>query len=164
MICVRRRAHGILVLALALGLHGPRAEDDPPPGPRYGRVVLADGTVLHVELADTPSLRRRGYMFREKVGPEDGMLFLFDREAFHSFWMKNVQMPLDILWMAGDGTIVELAPETPPCREEPCDHIVPLARARYVLELAAGRAAALGLGRGDVLEVLVPRAEGGSRP
>ena len=69
---------------------------------RYGQVILPGGQVLHVEVADTPIRRQLGYMFREQVGPEDGMIFLFEETAFHSFWMKNVSFPLDILWLADD--------------------------------------------------------------
>ena len=124
--------------------------------PRYGQVVTPDGSTLHVELAETPEGRRAGYMFRDAVGPEDGMLFLFEGEDFHSFWMKNTRMPLDILWMSAAGRIVDVSPDTPPCVEDPCEHYLPMARARYVLELAGGRAARIGLSVGDELQLLLP--------
>jgi uncharacterized membrane protein (UPF0127 family) len=131
---------------------------------RYGRVILPQGTTLQVELADTPARRQLGYMFREAVGPEDGMLLLFDDEGFHSLWMKNVTFTLDILWMAGDGRVVDVSPGTPPCREDPCAHYLPMARARYVLELAGGRAAELGIGTGDVVELMIPPGSPPSKP
>ena len=92
----------VTLLALPAGAVGREAA-------RYGQVILPGGTVLDVELAESPARRQRGYMFRDGVGPEDGMIFLFEEEEFHSFWMKNVSFPLDILWMAGDGTVVDVS-------------------------------------------------------
>ena len=123
---------------------------------RYGQVILPGGQALHVEVAESPIRRQLGYMFREQVGPEDGMIFLFEEAAFHSFWMKNVRFSLDILWMAGDGTVVDASLETPPCREDPCPSYLPMARALYVLELAGGRAEKLGIRPGQTLQVLLP--------
>jgi len=123
---------------------------------RYGQVILPGGRALDVEVAESPLRRQRGYMFREQVGPEDGMIFLFEEAAFHSFWMKNVRFSLDILWMGGDGTVVDLSLQTPPCAEDPCPSYMPMARALYVLELAGGRAEKLGIRPGQTLQVLIP--------
>jgi len=131
---------------------------------RYGQVILPGGQVLHVEVADTPIRRQLGYMFREQVGPEDGMIFLFEETAFHSFWMKNVSFPLDILWLADDGTVVDASPQTPPCAEDPCPSYLPMARALYVLELAGGRAGELGIGPGQTLQLLLPEAPSAPKP
>ncbi len=127
-------------------------------GARFGQVILPSGKKLQVEIADSPMRRQRGYMFRDAVGPEDGMLFVFEDDDFHSFWMKNVTFELDILWLTPDGEVVDQSLRTPPCKEDPCGHYQPLARARYVLELAGGRAKKLGMQRGDVLELLLPLA------
>ncbi len=131
---------------------------------RYGQVILPGGQALHVEVAESPIRRQLGYMFREQVGPEDGMIFLFEEAAFHSFWMKNVRFSLDILWMAGDGTVVDSSIETPPCREDPCPSYRPMARALYVLELAGGRAEKLGIRPGQTLQVLLPKVAAPSKP
>lgn len=131
---------------------------------RYGQVILPGGQALHVEVAESPIRRQLGYMFRERVGPEDGMIFLFEEAAFHSFWMKNVRFSLDILWMAGDGTVVDASLETPPCREDPCPSYLPMARALYVLELAGGRAEKLGIRPGQTLQVLLPELTAPSKP
>ncbi len=147
----------VTLLALPAGAVGREAA-------RYGQVILPGGTVLDVELAESPARRQRGYMFRDGVGPEDGMIFLFEEEEFHSFWMKNVSFPLDILWMAGDGTVVDVSLLTPPCVEDPCPSYLPQGRALFVLELAGGRAEQLGIHPGQTLQVLIPEAAGAGRP
>ena len=125
---------------------------------RYGQVFLPGEVALQVEIADTPLRRARGYMFRDAVGPEDGMLFLFEDEEIHSFWMKNVRIHLDILWISGDGTVVHVEANVPPCRADPCPSVVPMAQASRVLELAGGRAAELELAVGSLVEFLLPPA------
>ncbi|MGD8375268.1 MAG: DUF192 domain-containing protein [Acidobacteriota bacterium] len=146
-------AAAALTVALLLAGASPAAEDA---GPSYGRVVGPGGVVLQVELADTPARRARGYMFRDGVGPEDGMLFPFGEESVHTFWMKNVRFPLDIIWMDGTGRVVHVEDHVPACREDPCPSYGPMTRAAYVLELAAGQAAALSLEPGVQLEILIP--------
>jgi uncharacterized membrane protein (UPF0127 family) len=123
---------------------------------RFGRVITERGAELAVEIAGTPEQRARGYMFRERIGPEDGMLFLFEEEGIHPFWMKNTKIPLDIIWIGGDGVVVFVAAGVPPCTADPCPEVLPLGRARSVLELAAGRASELGLRPGTALQILVP--------
>jgi uncharacterized membrane protein (UPF0127 family) len=131
---------------------------------RYGQVILPAGQALHVEIADSPMRRQLGYMFREQVGPEDGMIFLFEEAEFHSFWMKNVTIPLDILWIAGDGTVVDVSLQTPACAEDPCPSYRPMGRALYVLELAGGRAKKLGIHPGQTLQILLPEAPAPRKP
>ena len=143
-------------LGLALLFAGaPLLAGDPAPV-RFGRVITEGGTELAVEIAGTPEQRARGYMFRERVGPEDGMLFLFEEEGIHPFWMKNTKMPLDIIWIGGDGVVVFVAPRVPPCTADPCPEVQPMGRARSVLELASGRASELGVRPGSVVQLLLP--------
>jgi len=123
---------------------------------RFGKVITEGGVELAVEIAGTPEQRARGYMFRERVGPEDGMLFLFDEEEIHPFWMKNTRIPLDIIWIGGDGVVVFVASQVPPCTADPCPEVLPMGRARSVLEVAAGRSSELGVRPGTVLQLLVP--------
>src|SRR5439155_8271948 len=50
---------------------------------------------FHVELALTPADQNRGLMFRQSLGTDEGMLFVFDQQSVHTFWMKNTLIPLD---------------------------------------------------------------------
>ncbi len=110
--------------------------------------TLPDGTVIRLELAVTPEERQRGLMFRTALRPDHGMLFLFDQPAQWPFWMKDTWIPLDIVFLDGHGTVVEVFRDVPPCRAEPCPQYVPEKDARAVLEVTAGTAAAHGIAPG----------------
>ena len=100
-----------------------------------------------VEYADTERTREYGLMCRTKVAPLGGMLFDFKAAMGGvAFWMRNTLIPLDIVYIRPDGTVLSIARNVPRLDESP----VPAGgTVRWVLELAAGRAAELGLQPGD---------------
>lgn len=65
-------------------------------------------TELRLQLALNPSEQRRGLMFRETLGQDDGMLFLFPKPDRRGFWMKNTKLPLDIGYIDSSGRLVEV--------------------------------------------------------
>ncbi len=90
-------------------------------------------------------------MFREHLEPDEGMLFVFEEEGVHPFWMKNTLIPLDIIWIDNDRSVVFVSKNTPPCEQEPCPTINPGKKAKYVLEVCGGTADRIGLKVGDRL-------------
>ncbi len=60
------------------------------------------------EIADTPELREKGLMHRTSLAESDGMLFVFEKEIYLNFWMKNTQIPLDIAYIDKNGIINEI--------------------------------------------------------
>lgn len=114
--------------------------------------VELGGERFRVEVARTPQEQARGLMFRESLPEGHGMLFVYDREGPRSFWMKNTRIPLDILFFDGERRLINWHTARP-CRADPCPAYPAAAPARYVLELNAGRAVAMGLERGDRLEL-----------
>jgi uncharacterized membrane protein (UPF0127 family) len=108
---------------------------------------------FYVELAKTPEERARGLMFREHLDPDKGMLFIFDWEAVHPFWMKNTLIPLDIIWIDKNKEVVFISKDTQPCEQEPCPNINPYKKAKYVLEVCGGTAERIGLNVGDKLKL-----------
>jgi uncharacterized membrane protein (UPF0127 family) len=124
---------------------------------RFVKVYFPDGFVVTAELAVTDEERQQGLMFREKMPEEQGMLFLFEEEAVHAFWMKNMKFPIDILWLDSQKKIVHLESRVPPCPADPCPSYVPQAPASYVLELKAGTAQKHGLRLYDRLDFILPR-------
>src|SRR5262245_52029556 len=104
---------------------------------------------FNVELAVNEAERARGLMFRDKLGPYDGMLFDFHREAPVSFWMKNTLIPLDMLFIAADGTIRHVHANAVPLSTDPIPSEYPV---RAVLEINGGSARLLGIKPGDKVE------------
>ncbi len=136
--------------------------------PEAATAILPSGDEFLLELAVTPEQQRFGYMEREKVGKNQGMLFLFGVEGYHGIWMKNCKVGLDIVWLDRGLRVVDTAPDRPPCPPEgSCPSVQPDAPAFYVLELAAGRVAETGLKPGDQIVVLPAsalRSRGGGAP
>jgi hypothetical protein len=116
-------------------------------------VIFADGTAVRVELADTNEARARGLMFHQPLGPNEGMLFVFDAPGRYGFWMKNVPLPLDIIWIDQRQRVVWIVESAPPCHGEPCPAYVPQTVASYVVEVPGGFAARHGVRVGDVVEI-----------
>jgi uncharacterized membrane protein (UPF0127 family) len=101
------------------------------------RWVCINGTCIQADVAQTPSKRAQGLMFRKGIGEREGMLFIFDEEGQHPFWMKNMNFPLDILWVNGKKEIVDTAENVPPCGQI-CEDLVPEHKAKFVLEVPGG--------------------------
>jgi uncharacterized membrane protein (UPF0127 family) len=111
-------------------------------------VTLPDGGVIYAEVVTTPQKQAQGLMFRPELPPGRGMLFLFNDMAPRPFWMYQTVIPLDMIWLNRERRIVEIAADVPPCtsREpEACPTYGGNTPSMYVLELAAGEAAARGL-------------------
>ena len=91
-----------------------------------------------VKLAETEAQRRHGLMFTPYLPERHGMLFVFERDAPRQFWMKNTQIPLDMLFFASDGRLVNVVHSAVPFSLTNRNSAGP---ARYVLELNGGVAA-----------------------
>jgi uncharacterized membrane protein (UPF0127 family) len=142
----------MVMLAVLLFLLQAVVPVDPPDS---AVAVFPSGDEFMLELAVTPEQRRTGYMHRSAVGPGQGMLFLFGSDDIHSIWMKNCLVALDIIWLDQDFKVVRIASDQQPCPVDgPCPSAYPFRPARYVLEVAAGRAAETGLRAGDTVIVL----------
>jgi len=107
----------------------------------------------YVEIADDDQERARGLMYRDELGTNEGMLFIFRETAPRSFWMLNTRIPLDIVYIGPDLEIVGWSLDTPPCRTRRCPGYPSGAAAKYVLEVNAGEMARLGVEIGDSIRV-----------
>ena len=112
-----------------------------------GKTVIAE-----TMLRDTDQMR--GMMFRDSLAKDRGMLFIHPEEQNVPYWMYQVRIPLDIIWMDHQRRIVEISANTPACASKSakeCPSYGGHEKARYVLELAGGGAAMYGLKVGDSL-------------
>ncbi len=122
------------------------------PAPK-GNSVCFKTDCFEVELAASEQERAYGLMFRQHLEENKGMIFVFEEEAKHSFWMKNTMIPLDIIWIDSDNNVVYISKNTPQCKEDPCPVYGPEANSKYVLEVNAGIADKIGLAAGDVASI-----------
>ena len=104
--------------------------------------------LFHVEVARTPAEQQRGLMYRKSLAPDGGMIFFFDAPERAIFWMKNTYIPLDMLFIRADGSIARIAANTTPFSLEPVDAGEDVTA---VIEIAGGRAAAVGIHEGDLV-------------
>jgi uncharacterized protein len=101
---------------------------------------------FQVELATTQDQQVQGLMFRRTLAPDAGMLFLYDDDHDIQMWMKNTLIPLDMIFIRADGTILNVAERTVP---QSLETIASKGPARAVLEVNGGTAARLGIRAGD---------------
>lgn len=112
--------------------------------------ALAIGNVLvEAEIADTPGARQKGLQNRKKLGPDAGMLFVFENEERVSFWMDDTGIPLDIAFIARDGTIRQIEAMEPFSKTT----VVSRRYVRFALEVNRGWFAENGIGVGDVVTI-----------
>ena len=114
-------------------------------------ITMPGGQKVRVEVKIRGEDIMRGMMFREKLDPDRGMMFLHKPPGKYAYWMYQVKIPLDIIWMDEQGNIVEISPNTPPCPQASaslCPVYGGSQKAQVVLELAAGMAAKYGLATG----------------
>jgi uncharacterized protein len=120
--------------------HGGDQVEPALPSPRVlPRVHLtaADGRehAVVVEVVRTEAEVQRGLMYRRHLAPDHGMLFLMPEERVHTFWMKNTYLPLDMIFIGRDLSVVGIVEDVPP---QTLDLRYVDAPSRYVLEVNAG--------------------------
>jgi uncharacterized membrane protein (UPF0127 family) len=112
-------------------------------------LTIRSGDKTHkfsVELALNSRQHAQGLMFRRRMAPDAGMLFVYRREETTAMWMKNTFIPLDMLFVARNGTVRRIAERTVPMSETVIPSGGPVLA---VLELSAGTASGLRLKPGD---------------
>ena len=107
-------------------------------------------TVIDAEIVDTPRTRAKGLMFREDLEQGQGMVFVFQKEAPRSFWMKNTPLSLDILFFDSEGQFINGHYHTVPFSKDSLRSDRP---AQYAVEILAGEAKRLGLSEKTILKL-----------
>jgi hypothetical protein len=103
---------------------------------------------IWVEVVRTPEERAQGLMGRKHLGEDEGMLFIFEKEDYHSFWMKNTLIPLSIAFIDREGKILKIADMEPLT----LDSHPPPRPILYALEMKKGWFSANGVQVGDMLK------------
>ncbi|MBP0016370.1 MAG: DUF192 domain-containing protein [Cyanobacteria bacterium SBLK] len=112
------------------------------------------GEVIELEVTETPEQQALGLMFRDRLPDDRGMLFSFDPPRPVGFWMKNVRISLDMIFLR-DGEVRYIAANVPPCYQPApqCPAYGPPEAIDRVIELRGGRAEELGLKAGDRITI-----------
>jgi uncharacterized protein len=107
-------------------------------------VTLPDGHKVQAEMMIREEDMMRGMMFRESLPTDRGLLFMHQQPGLYPYWMYQVKVPLDIIWLDPQQRVVEISANTPPCKETSarlCPNYGGKKPAQFVLELAGGEAA-----------------------
>lgn len=111
--------------------------------------LIKDGNVvksIDIEIADSPYEWETGLMYRESLGEDQGMLFIYSNAAPRSFYMKNTYIPLDLIFYDSNKTVVSIYENAVPMDETSIPSGSP---AQYILEVNAGKAEAWNVEIGD---------------
>ena len=108
--------------------------------------------VIDAGVAANNKDREQGLMYRTGLAPNEGMLFVFDEDAGHCFWMENTLIPLSIAFMRQDGTITDIDE----MQAETTNNHCPAHNGTYALEMSKGWFAAKGITSGTVVSGLPP--------
>ena len=103
---------------------------------------------IRAEIADTEEETQAGLMFRQSLGKDEGMLFIYPKAAVVNFWMKNTLIPLDMVFISEDFTVVKIH-HAVPCTEEPCPLYNSEQPVKYVLEINENLTTAYGIQEGS---------------
>ncbi len=130
------------------------AQDYVMPPLSHARVTLTDAFggkhQVDAEVAWTHDQRTRGLMWRTSLTEGTGMLFIFNKDTWLSFWMKNTLIPLDMIFIKSDFTIVGVVERAEP---KTLSARAPGEESMYVLEVPSGWSEKIGLKRGLKVKV-----------
>jgi len=140
-----------LVAAVLLFLAAPGYAQQPPliNNFKHDGLTIAGASGSHefqVELATDNAQREQGLMYRQSMAPDAGMLFIYDRSQPVAMWMENTYIPLDMLFIAADGHIVNIRQRAVPHSRE---NIASTGPVKAVLELNGGTVSRLDIKVGD---------------
>lgn len=113
--------------------------------------ITINGTEILVEIADSSQERAKGLSGRESLPQNQGMFFIFETPDRYSFWMKEMLIPLDFVWIK-DSAVVQINENIQPQDFQPPRTLTPDEEADKVLELNAGTIQRLNIKIGDELE------------
>lgn len=122
----------------------------PPQNTPLSEVTLAGEKIL-VTVADTPVLQERGLSGRSALNQNEGMLFVFPSPGLYGFWMKDMSIPIDIIWFDANKQMVDVWESATPASYP--ETRIPIKDVMYALEVPAGFSAKHALKKGDVLEL-----------
>jgi uncharacterized membrane protein (UPF0127 family) len=114
--------------------------------------VKVGSKTVNAEIADTFAKQMKGLMGVKSLPEDQGMLFVFDHPDIYKFWMFNTSIPLDMIWIDSNKTIVYIQQNAQPCFLLNCTSYSPNQNAQYVLEVNGNYTAENKISAGDKVE------------
>ncbi|OGI58355.1 hypothetical protein A3C60_00625 [Candidatus Nomurabacteria bacterium RIFCSPHIGHO2_02_FULL_37_45] len=114
------------------------------------KAIQIMGQNIRVNLATTDAAREQGLSGRENLKEDEGMLFVFDYPDKYSFWMKDMNFPIDMIWIGENKEIIYIKKNARP--ESFPESYGPTADSKYVLEIVSGLSSKNNLKEGDKVE------------
>jgi uncharacterized membrane protein (UPF0127 family) len=160
----KRKRLGIIMLLLAVPIIAgliflamPKSPDKPsgPTFTKHGTLSFIDKEssqpikTIDIEVKKDNYERAEGMMWRKSMEDTQGMLFIMDREEPQTFWMRNTYIPLDIIFVDANKTILNIRENAPP---QTLDPQASIGNALYVVEVNGGYCAKYGVEAGDQIE------------
>jgi hypothetical protein len=102
---------------------------------KYTEIKIGD-TKVNAEIADTAFKKAKGLMGRKSLKENEGMIFPFNTEDYYKFWMFNMSIPIDIIYISKNKTVVEIWQNAQPCGLS-CESYTPKEKSMYILEVRA---------------------------
>jgi len=106
---------------------------------------------IQIEIADNDFEHQTGLMYRKKIDTDKGMLFVFEKSEIKSFYMKNTYIPLDIIYIDANKTIINIIQNAEPLNKTSLYSDAP---AMYVLEINAGLSEKWSIKKGDKISFI----------
>ena len=111
------------------------------------KAIQIMGQNIRVNLATTDAAREQGLSGRENLKEDEGMLFVFDYPDKYSFWMKDMNFPIDMIWIGENKEIIYIKKNARP--ESFPESYGPTADSKYVLEIVSGLSSKNNFKEGD---------------
>ncbi len=134
----------LIFVILALGARNKNATNK--------NILIINGEKIKVEIADSPSERKKGLSNRESLAANTGMLFLFKKKDDYSFHMKDMKFPIDLVFIRGNEVIGIIKNLRVPDGDGYIANYLPPAEFDKALEINAGEAEKLGIKRGTIIK------------
>lgn len=115
--------------------------------------VTVNNVTIVADIAATNDQRTKGLAVKDTLNEDEGMLFVFSTSREHSFWMKNMKFPIDIIWISEYNEVVHIEHSLEPCEPDAfCPTYKPDRNSLYVLETVAGFAQKYNITENDYVD------------
>jgi uncharacterized protein len=120
--------------------------------------VMVKGFELNTDVPVTNELMAKGLAVKNQLKENEAMLFVFEDPAKHSFWMKDMKFPIDIIWLDSDGKVTHIEQNLQPCVSAfICPDYTPDLDSQYVLETVPGFTQRHNISAGNSIELELVR-------